>query len=252
MQSRLRVVIVAFLSALMLLQPEERARAQSDTALRQAVLRGDVRGPNQQPIVSAQVSVLGGGRSDTTNERGEFSLDGLRRGTQIVEVVAPGFATRRLPVVLSESTPFLAVWLERATPVLDSVRVVADRLELTEKRGDRITEAELSDPSVASGSAYDAVQLLRPQYLMARLPTSAQPTNGASQRGQMYFRDATTKEAAGGMTVSVNEGPPGSIDMLKTVAVRTIREMRYLAPLDATARFGVTSDGGPVLVIYTR
>jgi hypothetical protein len=34
--------------------------------------------------------------------------------------------------------------------------------------------------------------------------------------------------------------------------VRIVREMRYLLAVEAAARFGMTSGGGPVLVVYTR
>jgi hypothetical protein len=54
------------------------------------------------------------------------------------------------------------------------------------------------------------------------------------------------------LSVSINDGRPGSPDILTTLPVRIIKEMRYLADIDAAARFGISSGGGPVLVIYTR
>jgi hypothetical protein len=52
--------------------------------------------------------------------------------------------------------------------------------------------------------------------------------------------------------VSINEGPIGSPDVLTGLPARIIREMRYLQPVDATARFGILAGGGPVLIVYTK
>ena len=54
------------------------------------------------------------------------------------------------------------------------------------------------------------------------------------------------------LSVSINEGRPESPDILTTLPVRIIKEMRYLLDTEAAARFGLSSGGGPVLVVYTR
>ena len=146
--------------------------------------------------------------------------------------------------------------------VLDSVKVVATAPPA--KHIDVITEGELAAPEIIGGSALNAVMLLRPQLLTARPPNSLSGHNEAAARGQLYFRPAGNNRSqmplgleqldtnAGSMSVSVNEGPPGSPDVLSVLPARMIKEIRYLRPLDAAARFGIAVGGGPVLVVYTR
>jgi len=233
-------------------------------------LRGAVRDSSDAPIASATVSVYGFAGSATTNERGEFSLTGLMRGTRVVEVVALGYKPRLIAVSVSDSTPELVVILARSKViVLDSVQVRADRLAdmpITSRRMDRITEAEFSRREIIGGSAFDAFALLRPQLFHGRPPPGISATTDANQRAQLFPRDPIGQDSTvrtvcagnraceidGQLSVSINEGRPGSPDILTALPVRIVREMRYLLAVEAAARFGMTSGGGPVLVVYTR
>lgn len=145
----------------------------------------------------------------------------------------------------------------RGSIVPDSQRVIASRTT-SGRRDDRITEAELAQPDIIGGNALTAVEMLRPAMMRPRLPLGSS-TSEAAMHGQLKVRqtfrgrqvDDALGETAGAMTVSVNEGPLQSVDVLTMIAARTVREMRYLRPLDATGRFGVTASGGPVLIVYT-
>jgi hypothetical protein len=130
------------------------------------------------------------------------------------------------------------------------------------RRRDRITEQELSHRDMVGRNALDAFALLRPNLFLGRSFVGAVPE--AAVKGSIYPRDTTTnggKASCVGnracdidamLSVSVNEGPLGSPDVLTTLSVRVIREMRYLPPVEATARFGVSAGNGPVLVVYMK
>ena len=88
-------------------------------------------------------------------------------------------------------------------------------------------------------------------------------TTAASERGRLYIRDGNSNgrprcfgnsacDIDGMLSVSINEGPLGSPDILTTLPARAIKEMRYLLPIDATARFGIVAGNGPVLIVYMK
>jgi hypothetical protein len=245
------------------------ATAQNSDAIRFSI-HGVVRDSLNAPVRSATVSVYGFSGSATTNNRGEFALSGLMRGTRVVEVVALGYKPWALAIMVDDSTPNVAVVLARQKAVvLDSMQVFADQptdMPITSRRTDRITRSELSQRHIIGGSAFDAFALLRPQLFHGRTPTGASSTNDASRRAQMIARDTLTDRSGtrvictgtrvcdidDRLSVSINEGRPGSPDILTAVPARIIKEMRYLNDIDAAARFGLSAGGGPVLVVYTR
>lgn len=224
----------------------------------------------EAPVRSATVSVYGFAGSATTNERGEFALAGLMRGTRVVEVVALGYKPRLVAVAVSDTTPDMVIVLARTRVfVLDSVQIQADRptgMPISARRADRISEAELTQREIVGGSAFEAFALLRPQLFRGRPPSGGSSRSDANQRAQLFPRDPIARDSTAGtacfgnraceidgrLSVSINEGRPSSPDILTTLPARIIKEMRYLLAVDAAARFGITAGGGPVLVVYTR
>jgi len=233
-------------------------------------LHGVVRDSADAPIPSATVSVYGFAGSATTNERGEFSLGGLLRGTRVVEVIAMGFKPRLVALAISERMPDAEIVMARAKMVvLDSVQITENRpidMPITSRQTDRITETELSRRDIIGGTALDAFALLRPRLFHGRPPPGSSASNAASQRAQVFPRDTVGQGATfrtlcvgnpacnidGQLSVSINEARPGSPDILTTLPVRIVKEMRYLLAVDAAARFGILAGGGPVLVVYTK
>lgn len=213
------------------------------------ILRGRVVGAGDRIITSAPVNIVGTDHGLATDDDGEFTFVGLPTGTCIVEVLSLGYAPRRIPVSISDTTPYLIVHLDHFTQMLDSMHVVSSRAPMLERGKDRVGESEFAQPEVAGGNALDALELLRPQIFVTSPPTS--PNSKGSSRGRIYSRDATVDwRLNASFSVSINEGLPQAIDILTTIPARTVREMRYLRPLDAQARFGVTASG-PVLIVYT-
>jgi hypothetical protein len=102
--------------------------ARADSApVGRGKLTGTVVGPDGRPVITAQVKLFGTARSASTDAAGAFLLGGIPEGTQGVEVLALGYYPVRLQVDVSDATPPLAVKLERAATVLDSIRVLAKR-----------------------------------------------------------------------------------------------------------------------------
>ena len=262
--------LLRMICALLVVSPVAATAQQPNRLQARYAVRGVVIDSSDAPVVSATVSIYGFAGSATTNERGEFSLGGLMRGTRVVEVVAIGFKPRLVAIAVSDSTPAMTIVMSRAKViVLDSVQVNADRttnVPIASRRTDRIGESELTRRDIIGGSAFDAFALLRPQLFHGRPPPGVSATNNAAQRAQLFGRDTIGTvggtrilcvgnracEIDGQLSVSINEGRPGSPDVLTTLPVRVIKEMRYLLAVDAAARFGMTAGGGPVLVVYTR
>jgi hypothetical protein len=96
-----------------------------------------------------------------------------------------------------------------------------------------ISRDELQDPAVASNDALTTIRLLRPAFFMTRGPIS--------------FKNPT----AGMLQISQDFGPLQKSSALSAIDTRSLVEVRYLNATDATARFGINANGGPVLVLLT-
>jgi hypothetical protein len=102
------------------------ASRDSTPAAGTELLAGTVTTLNGSPIPSAQVSLLGSGRAVTTNERGEFRLSGVSRGTAAVHVIALGYYPQIKRVDVG-GDQIANIRMENAAVVLDSMRVIARR-----------------------------------------------------------------------------------------------------------------------------
>jgi hypothetical protein len=230
-------------------------------------VRGVVFDSSDRVIEGATITVYGASGSAITDRKGEFTLSGLPGGTHVFQAIALGYKPRLTPVAISSRTETVEIQMIRTTIVLDSV-VTNDRpdpkVEILQRRQNIISAAELAARELTGRTAMDAFELLRPGLFNGRGTGGAVPD--AARRGQLYVRDEYVSSKAGRdvcigarvcdidsrLTVSVNEGPLGSPDVLTMLSVLMIKEMKYLQPADATARFGVTTGGGPVLIVYTK
>jgi len=94
-----------------------------------------------------------------------------------------------------------------------------------------ISTEELQDPAVASRDALTAIRQLRPAFFNSRGPRSLRKTS------------------AGQLQISQDYGPLQPWDALGSIDTRTLVEVRYLDAVEATSRFGINSNGGPVLLL---
>ena len=101
--------------------------------------------------------------------------------------------------------------------------------ERTTRNRNLITEEELAP--FTQGSAYEAIQNLRPRWLRADRVVN---TRGA---GNVHPR------------LVVDGMPRGDLDQLRAISVNNIREIRFMNSADATTRFGTGYAAGAIEVI---
>jgi hypothetical protein len=111
---------------------------------------------------------------------------------------------------------------------------------------DIITQAELQSPDVAGMSVLEAVQSLRPQYLVVRgqhdLP-AGQVADGANGTKQINDNES------GKVHVSIDGGRIGPLDDLANIRAGTVKEIRYLNAVAAHQKFGGAAREGPVIYV---
>jgi hypothetical protein len=97
-----------------------------------------------------------------------------------------------------------------------------------------ISKEELMDPAITSRDALTAIRHLRPNFFSYRGPnTFNDPTSGTAQISQDY-------------------GPLRPVSDLAAMNTFTFVEVRYLNAEQATGRFGLNANGGPVIVLVSN
>jgi len=97
-----------------------------------------------------------------------------------------------------------------------------------------ITREEMQSPVILSMDAYKAIQYLRPTFLRTGGPQSFSNT------------------AAGLVQFSHDFGPLRPVTELTTLRTDLLYEVRYLNANEATLRFGINANGGPVIVLLSN
>ena len=97
-----------------------------------------------------------------------------------------------------------------------------------------ITAEELDDPVIASLSLYNAIERLRPRFLMTR--------------GAVSSKNVT----AGSTHVSVDGGPLVGMEALTRLLPSQVSEVRFLSASDAAQRFGTNAASGAVILVKSR
>jgi len=93
------------------------------------VLRGSVKSVTGQTISSARVVLWGASGNGTNTSNGQYSLDGLPTGTQMVEARAIGYQPMRVVVDVPATEGATAdIILEAIVATVDTVRVRGDRV----------------------------------------------------------------------------------------------------------------------------
>ncbi len=98
-----------------------------------------------------------------------------------------------------------------------------------------ITQAELVHEN--SPNVYEAIQHLRPSMLQPHQAAQASSINAAVTGSSDY-----------GIHVYMDQNMIGDISSLKTIPIANVKEIRYLDPQQAQARFGVGNPGGVILL----
>jgi hypothetical protein len=127
----------------------------------------------------------------------------------------------------------LAVLLLAVAPACASSATNAGSATAPRRDPNVISQAELQDPVVAGGDAMTAIRQLRPAFFRTRGPQSLRNTT------------------AGLVQISQDYGPLHPVEQLSAIEVRSLKEVRYLSAVEAQSRFGITANGGPVIVLLT-
>lgn len=98
--------------------------------------------------------------------------------------------------------------------------------------GDVITQQELQDPALSGSSVYNAVRKLRPRFL--------------NERGAGFQAESQV------VSVSVNGSALMPVRELETMDVSTVTEIKYLSTAEASMRFGLSGNMGPVLLVSVK
>ncbi len=99
--------------------------------------------------------------------------------------------------------------------------------------GDVITAAELRPGE--HRDVYEAIQRLRPQFLRSRGATSIRATSAEANLPVVF----------------VDEQRLGGVSTMRGLPIENVREIRFIAPRDATTRWGTGYTAG-VIMIVTR
>ena len=104
-----------------------------------------------------------------------------------------------------------------------------------------ITMEDLADPSMSALSVYEAIRLLRPNFLSDR------GTQMISYEGSAGTVDAES----GRVHASIDGLGIVSVEELKRLHVNGVLEIRLLDAAAAMLRFGATARQGPVILVRT-
>ncbi|MGH2667930.1 MAG: hypothetical protein ACREMM_11310 [Gemmatimonadales bacterium] len=125
--------------------------------------------------------------------------------------------------------------LTRTVLVLGAVVLAAAPLQ-AQRRSNVITAEEIERAQPHVGTAYDAVQRLRPRWLKSReLVLSGRPDDPL-QAAQVH--------------VYLNDVDAGDVDYLKTIPAERVFELRWLSGNQAASRYGPTD--GPAIVVTLK
>ena len=98
---------------------------------------------------------------------------------------------------------------------------------------DVLTGAEIDSAGAGDGTAFDAINRLRPRFLS-------------------YHGVSGSRGGAGQLLISIDGGPLTDGGALRSMPARQLAEVRFLSASDAAQRFGTAASSGTVLVIKQR
>lgn len=98
---------------------------------------------------------------------------------------------------------------------------------------DVLTASEIESAGAADGTAFDAINRLRPRFLS-------------------YHGVSGSSSGDGQLLISIDGGPLTDGSALRTMPARQLAEVRFLSATDAAQRFGTSASSGTVLLIKER
>lgn len=138
---------------------------------------------------------------------------------------------RPLPSALLVASLLACASSPAPPPASDDVTAEAPHTPRPRRNANVIMRDELADPSLEGATGLEVVRRLRPTFL--------------TRRGATSLRDPDI----GIVKVSLDGINLGPIDDLDRVRANEILSIRYLTASDATQRFGILSNGSPVILV---
>jgi hypothetical protein len=105
-----------------------------------------------------------------------------------------------------------------------------------QRRSSVITAAEIDQVRPTVGTAYDAIRMLRPQWLRSREVVLSGREDDPVQSARLH--------------VHLNDVDVGGVDHLRTIPAERVQELRWLSANEAGSRYGPTD--GPAIVVTLK
>lgn len=148
-----------------------------------AMLNGKIVDGGGVPLAGARVALEADDATTTSDNKGQFSLSGLRSGTRSLSIRRLGFGAVEVPVDLSSaSVRNVTVTMSRYVPVLDAVRISAVRQLGLQRVG-------FSDRQTGGNGKFfgpEDIATRNPQKLNALLETAPYLRMGTDADGHRY------------------------------------------------------------------
>jgi hypothetical protein len=104
-------------------------------------------------------------------------------------------------------------------------------VEAAQTKRDLITRAEIEKSAKVNDDIYQLVRSMRPHFL-------------APPRGVRSFGAGATRE----VVLYINGNKQAELAVMRTIKARDVEEVRYLDPTRAEEAYGITHNGGALLV----
>lgn len=223
----------------------------------QPVVRGSIRDKTSHRVLPGALISTDqvGSRVIRAGADGGFSIPNLPAGLTTIRVRAIGFQALETKAELSgRDTVEIEFQLDRAPTVLDPVTVSAGQPS-SKANLNRITLAEVDAVVGSASDGYDVVRLLRPHYLRGRgysrigNPSVPEDTTAGNEITRAQRTAAARAPRRLLPKVTIDDGPLGDLESLRQVSAATIKEIRFISPLEATTLYGGLGGGGVIVVV---
>ncbi len=201
--------------------------------------------PTNQPLASAQVSIVGTTKGALTGANGRFVLAELAPGSYQLRVALLGYAPQTVSGVnvIADSATTVNFALEATTVELAQVVVVG----YGTKRREEVTSAVTSVTSedFNAGPARDAASLIAGKVPGLAVGT---PSGDPTEPTEIMLRGVTTLEGSTTPLVLI-DGVPGNLDAVPTPEIESIT---VLKDGSAAAIYGSRASNGVILITTKR
>ena len=237
-----RVASLVTAATLMVLASAVPLRAQRATGRIAGIVT--TTGTNQ-PLASAQVSIVGTATGALTGANGRFVLAGVAPGTYQVRVVLLGYAPQTADSVrvVSDSSTTVNFVLQPTALELAQVVVVGYGTQRREEVTSAVTSVTADEFN--AGPARDAASLIAGKIPGLSVST---PSGDPTRSTEIMLRGVTTLEGSTSPLVLI-DGVPGSLDAVPTPDIESIS---VLKDGSAAAIYGSRASNGVILITTKR